>query len=344
MRVTHSDDGFYPDIISTNCANSIVIEGIDYRVPCGRCLPCQKKRRSDWSLRLEHEYLAADSAFFITLTYDDHNLPFHYYKNVYKKDDKGKIIDRWKVLQKSNYPTTNKKDLIDYVKRLRYDHKKYNQKHNTKAQSLRYYGVGEYGSKSRRPHYHLLLFNIDIANLAPIYNQWKRKGHKNKLGFVHVGTVSSASINYVTKYMFKDFDRKHDEREPPFSIMSKKPIIGNSYLEQYGSFHLDTESLITADSKGNNRRIPKAYLYKLWQKYQQVWDTNKKQYVWKMAKDTDKIKDLTDKSYKKHYKEKIEQFEKNLKKYYNGDTIDYLKTQESELARKVHKLNNAEFL
>ena len=74
MRVTHSDDGFYPDIISTNCANSIVIEGIDYRVPCGRCLPCQKKRRSDWSLRLEHEYLADDSAFFITLTYDDHNL------------------------------------------------------------------------------------------------------------------------------------------------------------------------------------------------------------------------------------------------------------------------------
>ena len=338
MKLRHNEEGvLYPDIIATNCANSIKLEGVEFRIPCGKCLPCQKRRRTDWCLRLEHENITSDSALFITLTYDDVNLPFHYYKNQYQKDDKGKIIDRWKIKVDSPYPTTNKIHLQKYIKRLRYEHKKYYKKSIAKPQNLRYYAVGEYGSKTTRPHYHILLFNMDINNLAPLYNQWKH-------GHIMVGTVSPKSINYVTKYMHKDFDREHDTREAPFSLMSKKPIIGNTYLEEYGAWHIDNNQIITADSKGTTRRIPKAYLYKLWQKYQQVLDSNKKEYVWKMAKDTDKIKELTEKSYHEHYHKKIENFEKNLKQHYNNSTINYLQTQQSELKRKIKSINNAETL
>ena len=207
MQSVYLDNyGFVPDIIGTSCANSIKLKDLDFRVPCGKCLPCQKKRRSEWSLRLEHEYMFSDSAFFITLTYNDYNIP----------------------RTKEGYHTLHKKHLQNYIKRLRNDHVKYVAKEMKVPKShvkniskpIRYYAVGEYGSKTRRPHYHVLLFNYDIANLAPLINQWKNTETGYRHAHVDVGTVTSASINYVTKYMFKPFGKK-DKRQKPFSIMSK---------------------------------------------------------------------------------------------------------------------------
>ena len=91
----------------------------------------------------------------------------------------------------------------------------------------------------------MLLFNYDIANLRPITDQWKNTLTGLKHGYVDVGTVTASSINYVTKYMFKDWG-KNDKRVRPFSLMSKGrrfkkdgspnewSILGNYYIKNYG--------------------------------------------------------------------------------------------------------------
>lgn len=303
MQTVYLDNyGFVPDIIGTACANSIKLKDLEFRVPCGKCLPCQKKRRSEWSLRLEHEYLFSDSAFFITLTYNDLHIP----------------------RTKEGYQTLHKKHVQDYIKRLRNDHVKYVSKTlkiskkevKNRAKPIRYYAVGEYGSKTRRPHYHLILFNMDIDNLAPLSNQWKK-------GFTDVGTVTSASINYVTKYMFKQFNRKTDKRTPPFSLMSKKPIIGHSYLENYGVHHIESESLEVRDQNGHLRRLPKAYLRRLF--------TNKE----------DRLQ-LSRISYEKHIDKKMKAFEKKVEKYHGGNILEYQISKEADLQRHRETINNNE--
>ena len=307
MQVVHLKDyGFVPDIIGTSCTNSIQLKDLDFRVPCGKCLPCQKKRRSEWSLRLEHEYMFSDSAFFITLTYNDESLP----------------------RTKQGYPTLVKKDVQNYIKRLRNAHVAYLKKEQEKVKNefkikskpIRYYAVGEYGSQTRRPHYHLLLFNYDIANLGPITEQWKNTKTNMSLGHVDIGNVTSASINYVTKYMFKKFNSKTDTRQSPFSVMSKKPIIGHDYLVNYGTHHIQNETLEVRDQNGGLRRIPKAYLRRLF--------TNKED-----------RRELSKKSHDEFIKSKMKRYEENILKYYNGDSIQYEKSLESDLSRLRDNIN-----
>ena len=305
MQTVYLDNyGFVPDIIGTACANSIKLPDLEFRVPCGKCLPCQKKRRSEWSLRLEHEYLFSESALFITLTYADMHIP----------------------RTKEGFHTLHKKHLQDYIKRLRNEHVKYVTKTlgcskkevKNRARGIRYYAVGEYGSKTRRPHYHLILFNMDVDNIAPVKNQWK-------YGMSDVGTVTSASINYVTKYMFKQFNRKTDKRTPPFSLMSKKPIIGHDYIQNYGVHHIETESLEVRDQNGHVRRLPKAYLHRLF--------TNKE----------DRI-ELSRKSYEVHIEEKMKLFEEKVEKYHGGKILEYQISKEADLKRHRDTVNNNETL
>lgn len=304
------NEKFVPDIIATGCTNSIKLDEVDFRVPCGKCLPCQKKRRSDWSFRLQQEYMYSDSALFITLTYNDLNIP----------------------RTKEGYQTLYKKDLQNYIKRLRNDHVSYVSKQlqipkkevKNVSKPIRYYAVGEYGSKTRRPHYHLLLFNYEIANLSPISLQWKNTKNNTKMGHVDIGTVSQASIDYVTKYMFKPLGRK-DKRVKPFSLMSKKPIIGYAYLEKFGAWHIQNEELQVRDLNGNIRRLPKAFLRRLF--------TNKE----------DRLK-LSLESFQEYKDAKVKEFERLLQTNYNNDKARYLKSKVSDLSLQLQKINSKETL
>ena len=71
---------------------------------------------------------------FLTLTYDDDNLPW-----VYHEDN-----DLW-------IPTLVKSHLQKWIASVRY-HVKWN------TSPIRYFAAGEYGSKGGRPHYHVILF------------------------------------------------------------------------------------------------------------------------------------------------------------------------------------------
>ena len=330
MKIVIQDE-ILPDIIGTGCQNSIKLKDIDFPVPCGKCLPCQKKRRADWSFRLEQEYLNSDSAFFITLTYNDLHLPFNYLKSYQIKDfETGEKTQVYKT-EYTTLPTLNKRHLQNYIKRLRKDHVKYVSKQlgvaekevKTISKPIRYYAVGEYGTKTQRPHYHLLLFNYDIANLTPIGNQWKQ-------GHIDIGTVSSSSINYVTKYMFKDFDIKTDTRQRPFSLMSRgskitnTSIIGYQYLNKNGIHHIKTEDLTVRSIQGNCQRLPKAFLKRLF--------TNKQD-----------RQEVSLRSYEQYKENKIKEYKRTLK-HYNNDHISYMKSKDSDLKRNTKTINNNETL
>lgn len=329
MRFSYTEHNeFVPDIVGTQCVRPFSVKDVEFKVRCGKCLPCLKRRRNEWGLRLEHEYLNSDSALFITLTYNDIYLPKFWLKNQYKKEQnpitkKWKIVKRWKKKVYSSKPTLNNVDLQKYIKRIRIEHDRYLKRNSTeklklKSKKVRYYACGEYGSKGGRPHYHILLFNYDISNLAPLQNKWK------KMGFVDIKVVNNERIMYTAKYMLKPWS-KDDDRQKPFSTMSKKPIIGHSYLEKYGVHHIEHEEVETADSKGNIRRLPKAYLRRLF--------TNKED-----------RQQLCLKSYKDYQKKKTDKYKKQLEKHFNGNSFEFAESIEKDLERRLTIINNSEIL
>jgi len=162
-------------------------------VPCGKCPECIARRVSNWSFRLMQEEKISTSAYFITLTYDTIHIP----------------------ISEKGYMVLSKRDLQLFFKRLRKAHGKLDGK------SIKYYAVGEYGGRSARPHYHVILFNAKIELIQPAWG----------LGSIHYGEVSGASVGYTLKYISKPSKipaHAKDDRIPVFSLMSKG--IGANYL------------------------------------------------------------------------------------------------------------------
>lgn len=175
------------------------LTGDSLAVPCGKCPNCYKRRVSQWSFRLMQEEKRSTSAHFITLTYDTDNVPF----------TAGKFME------------IRKRDLQLFFKRLR-------KAHPPTDTPIKYYAVGEYGGKSFRPHYHIILFNADIKL---IQDAWKNPETGRYIGQIHYGTVSGASIGYSLKYLSKKSRiplHKNDDRTPEFALFSKG--LGDNYL------------------------------------------------------------------------------------------------------------------
>lgn len=321
MQFKYNHNGtLVPDIVGTQCINTLKIKDVEFPVRCGKCLPCKKRRRNEWSLRLEHEYLFSDSAFFITLTYEDKHLPYHYWQNKYIHETnpiskKKKVIKRWKEKVYTDKPTLNRKDVQDYLKRIRHAQTKFYKGKAVIPKNIRYYACAEYGEKTHRPHYHIILFNFDVDNIAQLDNKWTK-------GFTQIAELNSARINYTAKYMFKHFNIK-DTREKPYSLMSKKPIIGQAYLNNYGTFHIENETLETADQNGNLRRLPKAYIKRLF--------TDKEDRISLSLKNFEQYQNKQEKDYKE-----------KLKKHFNNDYLKYTKSIKDDLQRRLNTINNTD--
>lgn len=194
-------------------------------VPCGKCLACLSNKRSDWAFRLEQEFKYSKCASFVTLTYDEKHL-------------------------RSNRSLC-KRDVQLFLKRLR---KKYVENR------IRYYCVGEYGSKGGRPHYHLLLFNCE--DTEAVRDSW-RDSRGNTIGIVHVGTVTQASISYCLKYLVQPMVEV-EGLEPPFALMSRGYAIGGRYLtDAMVQWHRDNDANF-AMREHVRIRLPRFYRSKIW--------------------------------------------------------------------------------
>lgn len=195
-------------------------------VPCGKCIPCLVSKRQEWTFRLEQEFKnCLHGASFITLTYDPKHLPAN--------------------------GSLDKKHVQDYLKRLR-------KKDGTN--SIRYYCVGEYGSRYGRPHYHLLLFG---GSEKHIRDAWKDSKGK-PIGVVHVGCVTSASVAYVTKYIIQR-DEYDETLEKPFALMSRAYGLGGRYLtDEMVTWHRENEANYSLKADGIKVRLARFYRSKIW--------------------------------------------------------------------------------
>lgn len=178
------------------CERPFTKEGMAF--PCGTCLPCRYRRRRIWSHRLALESTQHSSTAFVTLTYADDKLP---------KD--GCVSVREAQL---------------FLKRLR-----------KKGYQFRYFLSGEYGEKTLRPHYHLILFGFPQCFRGQT-DQKKRVCCKTcedvksawGNGAIEVAYSSPSAMAYVCGYVTKKLTAAPlpSNLVPEFQRMSLKPGLG----------------------------------------------------------------------------------------------------------------------
>lgn len=169
---------------------------------CGQCLHCRINRSRMWVGRMLLESMEHSASVFVTLTYRQEECP-------------NELV---------------KKDLQDFFKRLRF--------HVNEKGCLRYFAVGEYGDQTWRPHYHCIIFGLDVGRAPDIDRAWGK-------GFVQVGEASVESMSYVTGYVIKKMTKKTDARlkgrAPEFAMMSLKPAIGSGIVQRIVATRLTRE-------------------------------------------------------------------------------------------------------
>lgn len=196
------------------CISPFTKEGMAF--PCGRCYPCLRRRVSGWSFRLVKEAEVSTSAYFITFTYDAEHI---------------RITPR-------GFMTLNKRDFQLFMKNLRWASR-------ANPVPIKYFCAGEYGTKSWRPHFHAIMFNLELSTLVGdnFFLQIQNKlipldGSSHKFhsplwphGHFTIGQVMDASVGYTLKYVMKESRvplHANDDRVPEFQLMSKG--LGSAYL------------------------------------------------------------------------------------------------------------------
>jgi len=219
------------------CLKPLYLHKHDIYVPCGRCPQCGANKRHDWATRLHYEARLHLVKKFVTLTYANHKL-------------------RWAHGQSQ----LCKRDLQLWCKRIR-----------RRGYTFRYYAVGEYGSTTYRPHYHVIVFG-DVPD-SVIADSWcdEDKNGSGLLGHVHVGTVTQASIMYCLGYLVNaKAPLMSHHRVRPFSLMSRKPGLGAAYMtqEMLDWHRCDRKNYTMVD--GEKRHLPRYYKQKIFSKIDQV--------------------------------------------------------------------------
>lgn len=240
--------------------------GVPMQVPCGGCIGCRLELARQWGVRCMHEKRTSSESCFVTLTYDEDQIPSDWSLST-------------AVHQK-------------FMRKIR--------KHA--GPGVRFFLAGEYGTvcriclKSRklckcggyadksnripgRPHYHACLFNIDF----PDKKFFKMRGEHRlytsatlerlwPYGFSSLGALTFGSACYVGQYCTKKKngrlagshylfpDRLTGEiisRKPEYAVMSRNPGIGAEWYARYSQEVWARDSVI---SNGKEAPPPRYYL------------------------------------------------------------------------------------
>lgn len=162
-------------------------------------MPCRIGKRKLWASRIELEATQHDATSFITLTYEE---------------------DRRDLA---------KKDLQDWLKRIR---------KKVEPLRLRFFGCGEYGTQTWRPHYHVVLFGFESCRRVGGTENFRRSCCPScdsvretwGLGRIHQARFDAGHARYVSGYVTKKMtdssDPRLEGRTPEFAQMSRKPGLG----------------------------------------------------------------------------------------------------------------------
>lgn len=217
------------NFLGMECIKPRYLSKQDMTVPCGKCGFCLATKKSDWSIRLMYEARQHLHSAFVTLTYADCHLTW-----------------------RGGKPQLVKSDLQKWFKRVR-----------KAGYKIRYFAVGEYGSQTFRPHYHILLFGAVPEEV--IRKSWDK-------GLVHVGKVTQASVSYCLKYIVNSKDVKlRKDRAPAFAVMSRKPGLGSNYLSPAMIAWHKSEKKNYCLIDGHKRHLPRFYKEKIFTPRELGW-------------------------------------------------------------------------
>lgn len=235
-------------------------------IACGKCLDCRMRRSRDWANRCMMELQYHDSAYFVTLTYNDKHLPIEYHTD-------GATGEALPVA------TLRKSDLQNWIKRLRRRYPNDN---------IRYYAGAEYGRNTMRPHYHVIVFGLHLDDLEPVsvqrgYTYYKSLSLEktwsvydpdtqsfDPIGYVTVGAVTWQSCAYTARYILDkqtadngDYYTEHGIL-PPYQCMSLKPAIGHQYYVDHGDEIYRYDQLYLTTPEGGMQSKPPRYFDNLY--------------------------------------------------------------------------------
>lgn len=219
-------------------------EGLtEIKLPCGSCPECVKDYYTQWATRGSRELLRWSSSVFITLTYRPECLP---------SDN-----------------SLNKKHVQDFIKRVK---RRFG---SCKENPIRQTYCGEYGEKTKRPHYHVILFNCDFFDR--VFHYTSDSGHEvytSKIldslwpfGFAEFGVATPASIAYIYKYVLKKKTRKEKKLPLRLECEGQEFFVSHEFVESsrnpgIGAHLRGSDSLkkgfLFVD--GQKKKLPKYYL------------------------------------------------------------------------------------
>lgn len=179
------------------CKNPFMKDAVPFG--CGQCLPCRVNKRRLWTNRIMLESMCYEDNAFVTLTYNEENLPEN---NSLKPED-----------------------LRDWQKRLRY----------YANIDLRFFSVGEYGEKGNRPHYHAAVFGFKgcasyNVKCGCVFCETLRASWKK--GFVLNGTLSKDSAQYIAGYVTKKMTDRNPEEKYRKLLAKGKADIAEKYKKR----------------------------------------------------------------------------------------------------------------
>lgn len=238
-------------------------------IRCGHCIGCRMDKSKEWANRCLLELQYHKSAYFLTLTYDEQHVPISYYPHPETGEAQPSL-------------TLRKKDFQAFMKRLR---------KRIEPQKVRYFAAGEYGDQTQRPHYHAIVFGLELGDLVPygcnaqgqmlytsdfLQSVWStrkaptRHGSVTPLaadpgyfydtwGRITVAPVTWQTCAYTARYTVKKLygnDAKAYEQfniEPPFLAMSTHPGIGQQYYDDHKDEIQEFEFISVATETGGRK-------------------------------------------------------------------------------------------
>ena len=243
-----------------SCLHPVIVNnrytGETVAVPCGKCSACMNTRSALWVQKLDEEMRHHRYNLFVTLQYNDLDIPQYVrlrkedtpfidgrYDWSYIDSDTGQMLsfydssvsrhnkaDREYIFDTKILNVLSKRDVQLFVKLLNY----YARQITDRYGNFRYYICGEYGGKTFRPHYHVLLFIDDERIIKNIDSLLAKSWKHGNIYDPHL--VSGSASQYVASYLNCTADLPsiyQHSKIRQFSVFSKHPAIGTiSFLQQ----------------------------------------------------------------------------------------------------------------
>lgn len=249
-------------------------EYASFQLPCGQCLECRLEYARQWAIRCVHEAKMYEKNCFITLTYSDENLksPKLQYIDfqLFAKRLRDHIFqDFLKKFGKLNWSILSKQQKKEHYEKIQ----------------IGIFVTGEYGEKTKRPHWHAIVFNWSPADLRSrrttdlgdevfssrtLDSLWGKNNSETRP--CEIGDVTFRSAGYVARYAAKKLvhgvDAEHDF--VPISKKSSHQAIGKKYLEKNWQDVFSTGKVILID--GTTCSIPRYYEKWLKKNQPQAWE------------------------------------------------------------------------